>query len=89
VAVKMAAAEVLSESGNHFQLPASLSSTPTSSSSLKPNCELSSVAQRHYLSSMRFEAAFGSELRKKITNIVYNRKPTYMVKKANPIVREI
>jgi len=69
VASKLAAAETSPQFGAVFDLP-----VPTTSS-------LSSVAQHHYLSSMQFDAKFGSELRKKVTNIIYNRKPAHLVRK--------
>ena len=39
-----------------------------------PSMAVLTVAQRHYLSSLLFDAEFGSQIRKKITNVIYNKK---------------
>merc|ERR1712142_1003779 len=52
--------------------PSSFLATPRRHHVKDPDLALLSVAQRHYLSSMLFDANFGSQLRKKITDVIYN-----------------
>ena len=55
---------------------ATLSTPRRDEISANPDMAVLTVAQRHYLSSLLFDAQFGSQLRRKITNVIYNRRPT-------------